>query len=133
MALDVGTVPQNVYFYFIPVIPVNEPQNYILVIEKLGSNKVTVEVATPNYFFASFPFSEKDTAIFRKISKKDLLVIAGKMKLRNLNFPHAIVYYAIFNKVISVSGSQSYSQTLRSWNCDNFIENCIVDYCVRKV
>ena len=100
------------------MIPVNEPQNYLLVIEKLGSNKVTVEVSTPNYAFASYPFSENDIGVLRKINKKDLLVIARKMKLRNVKFPHETVYYAVFSKVITVPGSQVLTVSLGSRNPD---------------
>lgn len=101
--------PQNVYFYYNPLAILNEPQKYLVVVEKLGTINSTLEISTKNYVMVNFQFNKFNIREFELISNRQLMEVAKKLKIRNVDVPHANVYFAVFSRTLVELGDHKIS------------------------
>lgn len=130
------------YFLYNPLILVNEPHEFLLIIETLGDTKCTLEISIPNYVLVNEQITFSNQNIFENIAKKDLKKVINKMNLKNApELQKDYYFHVLFKNTLTNIGLQSITilirnhQTkdnyyLRTFNAMVYAKN---GYCLPKV
>ncbi|CAO1308180.1 unnamed protein product [Diamesa serratosioi] len=100
--------PQNPYFLFNPLILINEPHEFLLILETLGDTRSTLEISIPNYVLVNEQITFTNQKVFQKIAVQDLKNLIKKMNLKNgPEFKKNFYFYSVFKNTLTDIGLQS--------------------------
>lgn len=94
--------PKNYYFLFNPLILINEPHEFLLIIESLGNKRCTLEIKVKDFVMINEQITFTNQKIFEKIAFDDLMKLIKKMNLKNVpEFNKIDHYHMVFKKTLN--------------------------------